>query len=334
MVPGQKIAVTVAIPTYNRPALLREALASVVAQDMQEFEVLVVDDASPSDTQGVLASFRDPRLRLLRQSSNVGMQRNWRTALTTPSTRYVALLEDDNLWLPHHLRAAVSALEAHPEATMYACASERFGGGREDYFRPEWAKSSGSELWRWRETGYARWLAGCPILASAVVVRRQSLDRLFWGGSNWPWCHDWLWWGQLALQGAVFYDSRIGIRYRWHESNATYGFENMRGRAEWLYTIRELATRAWKAGALRDLAGETLSFSPAALSIMVVALTAPETPPPLRRQAYRLFRMRRDIAKRPGCAMNFRIACVLGGWWLSHADLRARLWARWWPKAN
>src|SRR5579883_1432618 len=270
MVPGQKIAVTVAIPTYNRPALLREALASVVAQDMQEFEVLVVDDASPSDTQGVLASFRDPRLRLLRQSSNVGMQRNWRTALTTPSTRYVALLEDDNLWLPHHLRAAVSALEAHPEATMYACASERFGGGREDYFRPEWAKSSGSELWRWRETGYARWLAGCPILASAVVVRRQSLDRLFWGGKSWPWCHDWLWWGQLALQGPLLFQGRIGVRYRWHGDNYSQRPITARAKAHWLFTMRELASRAWEAGGLRNLAQETEDFSASALSALVI----------------------------------------------------------------
>src|SRR5689334_19803991 len=74
-------AVTVAIPTFDRPALLREALESVLRQDLKEFEVLVVDDASPCDVAAVVESFGDPRLRLIRQPRNVGMLRNWRTAL-------------------------------------------------------------------------------------------------------------------------------------------------------------------------------------------------------------------------------------------------------------
>jgi glycosyltransferase involved in cell wall biosynthesis len=317
--------VTVAIPTYDRPALLREALDSVLAQDMEDFEILVVDDASRADTESVVASFGDRRIRLFRQASNVGMQRNWRTALCMPNSRYVALLEDDNLWLPHHLRAAVTALDEHRDATMYCCTSEMFGGGRDGPFKPYWCTGVGREIWRWQDMGYARWLAGCPILASSVVMRQECLDGLVWGRSYGPWCHDWLWWGQLALRGAVLFDNEIGMRYRWHESNATYGFRNMRSRAEWLYTIRELATRAWEAGGLRDLPSETAAFSAAELSILVIALSAPGTPAPLRRQALRLVRTRREIASEPGCAMNFRIATVIGSWWLRHAYLRTRL---------
>ncbi|SRR5579884_1173365 len=328
---GKSSAVTVVIPTYNRPSLLQEALGSVIVQDLEEFETLIVDDASPCDVNAVVDAFADPRLRVLRQPTNVGMQRNWRTALCTPTTPYVALLEDDNLWLPHHLEEAVAALDKHPEATMYSCTSEMFGGQRDGLFQPTWCTRAGLEIWRWQEIGYAGWLQGSPVMASSVVVRRETLDRLFWGGTTWPWCHDWLWWGQLALAGPVIFNNRVGIRYRWHEGNATHGFQSSRFRAQWLYTAGALATRAWRMGALRNLAAETRSFSTSSLSVLMVALAAPEIPRPLRRQAYRLFDLRRDIVNQPGCGVHVRIAAAIGSWWLTYANIVTRVRGHWWP---
>ena len=322
--------VTVAIPTYNRPALLREALASVVAQDLGEFEVLIVDNASPYDVEGLVAAFRDPRLRLHRQPQNVGLAANWRAALSLPDTRYVAVLEDDNLWAPWHLRAAVEALERHPAATFYGC-SATFFGAREGRYHPEWATGPDLYVRDWRETGYGSWLAGTPVLASAVVFRRDALAGLFWGGRTWPWCRDWLWWGQLALKGPFLFNPAGGLRYRWHDHNDTYQFRNQRGRAHWHYTVRELARRAYAAGGLRDLAVEIRALPAAAVSTIVIALSSPDTPPALAHQAQRVFATRPELAALPGCARDYRIAARVGGWWLRWADVRMRLMGRWWP---
>ncbi len=322
--------VTVAIATYNRPAYLREALESVLAQSMQDFDVLVVDDKSPYDIEAQIASYKDSRIRLLQQAVNVGVRRNWRAALCTPATRYVAFLEDDNLWLPHHLRDAVEALEQHPDATFYSCPVEWFGDNT-GIFKPSWSTDDALKLCCWREMGYAIWLRGCPVQASSVVFRREALEGLFWGGKSWPWCPEYLWCGQLALRGPFLFDGRLGARYRWHEGNDTYGYRNSRGKAHWLYVIRELAKRAYAAGALRDLEAETRDFSPSALSVMVIALSALDSPPGIARQARRIFEKRRDLATQPGCAINYRLATKLGAWWLRWADLQTRLLARWWP---
>ena len=322
--------VTVAIPSYNRPAFLREALQSVLAQDFPDFSVLVADDASPYDVAALVQSFGDARLHLMRQPSNVAMLQNWRAALCTPATRYVATLDDDDLWLPHHLGAAVTALEAHPEAVFYTCAAERFGT-RAGTMQPPWCSTRGLEVSDWHDTGYAVWLPGCTVQSSSVVLRREALDGLFWGGQAGPWCHDWLWWGQLALRGPFLCNARIGVKYRWHESNYTSRMMTNRGRAEWLFTVRELARRAWAVGALRDLAGEVQDFSPCALSTVVIALTAPDSPPELAQQARQIFESRRDLARQPGCATNYRIAATVGGWWLRYADVSVRLLGRWWP---
>lgn len=324
-------AVTVAIPSYNRPALLRKALASVLKQDLEDFEVLVADDASPCDIESVVQTFDDPRIRLFRQPTNIGVIGNTRAALCAAKTRYVAHLDDDDLWLPHHLREAVAALDAHPTASFYACTAQRFGT-REGLHRPQWCSGDGLEVCRWQDSGYGVWLSGSCVPDSSVVVRRSALNDLFWGGRSWPWCHDWLWWGQLALRGPFLFNAKIGVLYRWHDSNYTSRMMTNTGKAQWLFTLRELARRAWSAGALRDLACETKGFSPTALSAVVVALTAPGTPPDLRSQALRIFHKRRDMASMPGCATNYRIACAVGSWWLSYADLCTRVLGRWWPR--
>lgn len=323
-------AVTVAIPSYNRPTFLRAALASVLEQDLEDFQVLVVDDASPCDIAAVVESFGDPRIRLIRQRTNVGVISNTRTALCTPQTRYVAHLDDDDVWLPHHLWEAVSALDAHPDASFYACTAQRFGQ-QEGLHRPYWITGETLEICRWQDTGYGVWLPGSCIPDSSVVVRRSALDDLFWGGRSWPWCHDWLWWGQLALRGPFLFEPTIGVLYRWHSSNFTSRMMSNAGKAQWLFTLRELARRAWRAGALRDLEAETCAFSASALSTVVVALTAPGTPPGLRSQALRIFAKRRDIASMPGCAAHYRAASVVGAWWLRYADLCTRLLGWWWP---
>src|SRR5262249_2587462 len=323
-------AVTVAIPSYNRPAYLGEALASVLAQDLDDFEVLVVDDASPCDMASVVQELRDPRIRLVRQRTTVGVIPNTRTALAAPSTRYVAHLDDDDLWLPHHLREAVTALDAHPHATFYACTARKFGT-QQGLHRPYWCTDEGLEVCRWQDTGYGVWLAGSCIQDSSVVFRRSALQGVFWGGRSWPWLHGWLLWGQLALRGAFLFNANIGVQYRWHSLNYASRMMTNGGKAQWLFTLRELARRAWAAGALRNLERETRDFSPSALSTVVVALTAPETPRALKRQALRIFDNRRDIASDPGCATHYRFATVVGRWWLSYADVCTRVLGRWWP---
>src|SRR5712692_457080 len=185
--------VTVVLPTYNRPAFLREALASVLAQDFAHFEVLIADDAASYDVRAVIDSFADPRVSLHRHRRNQGVVRNWHWCLCARSTRYVAILEDDCLWLPHHLGEAIAALERHPEAPFYCCATEIFGAGKSGICKPPWATDETIALYDWRQTGFARyWLAETPLAASSAVLRRRALDGLYWGGKTWPWCHDYL----------------------------------------------------------------------------------------------------------------------------------------------
>jgi glycosyltransferase involved in cell wall biosynthesis len=88
--------VTLAIPTYNRLPLLRQAVASALSQSYSNIQVIVSDNASIDGTADFLTSIRDPRLVFLRQPSNIGMSRNWDACLNHANGEFFILLSDDD----------------------------------------------------------------------------------------------------------------------------------------------------------------------------------------------------------------------------------------------
>jgi len=105
-------SVTVCIPTRNRAALVASAIGSVLAQTFQDFELLVSDNASEDDTEAVVRSFGDPRLRYLRHASNLGAAGNFNACLRTVQTEYALVLCDDDTLQPEFLQTAVPALRS------------------------------------------------------------------------------------------------------------------------------------------------------------------------------------------------------------------------------
>lgn len=104
--------VSVIIPTYNRAALLGDAIASVLAQSYQDFEVIVADDGSTDETAAVVARFGAPvRHLLLPHRGQPAAPRN--SALAVANGEYIAFLDSDDLYLPHKLALQVPVLEAN-----------------------------------------------------------------------------------------------------------------------------------------------------------------------------------------------------------------------------
>lgn len=109
--------ISVAIPAYNYGRYLPCAIASVLAQDHAEIELLIVDDCSTDDTPAVVAPFlADPRVRYLRNDSNLGAVRNINKAVAETRGPFVLLLGADDFLLPGCLSALLAALDRHPEA--------------------------------------------------------------------------------------------------------------------------------------------------------------------------------------------------------------------------
>ena len=103
--------VSVIIPTYNRDGFLQSAIESVLNQTFQDFEIIVVDDASNEDVHGILQRFHDQRVKCIRHEKNKGEAGARNTGLIHSNGEYVAFLDDDDEWVPEKLGLQVRALE-------------------------------------------------------------------------------------------------------------------------------------------------------------------------------------------------------------------------------
>ena len=106
--------VSVVIPTCNRAAFLRAAIESVLSQTFQDFEIIVIDDASRDETPEMVRALGDGRIRYLRHESRKGQGATRNAGIREARGDYVALLDDDDEWLPEKLRRQVALLERAP----------------------------------------------------------------------------------------------------------------------------------------------------------------------------------------------------------------------------
>ena len=177
--------VTVVIPTFNRSAVLRLAIESVLAQKMAHFELLVIGDCCTDDSEQVVAAVEDKRVRWINLEHNVGHQTGPNNeGLHQARGTYIAYLGHDDLWLPDHLEYLCRALS---KGSALAFAHQiRIDAGRPPYIWPRQSPlpSRGVRLLGKRQSTVAPWEPGDWMPPTAVAHRIDLARRL--GGWRLP----------------------------------------------------------------------------------------------------------------------------------------------------
>ncbi|MFO7691889.1 MAG: glycosyltransferase family A protein [Vicinamibacterales bacterium] len=105
--------VSVMMPAFNAERFIARAVGSVLAQTYADWELIVVDDGSTDRTGAIVREFADPRIAIVTQQ-NRGEAAARNVALDAASGAYLAFLDADDVFLPHHLDGLVACLRAHP----------------------------------------------------------------------------------------------------------------------------------------------------------------------------------------------------------------------------
>lgn len=120
---GRKImqdfpVVSVIVPTHNRPDMLKNAIQSILDQTFQDLEIIVVNDAG-QDVSVVVAAFNSPKITYLSHESNKGLAATRNTGIRAVKGKYVAYLDDDDIFCPDHLKTLVDFLQKTGEKVAY-----------------------------------------------------------------------------------------------------------------------------------------------------------------------------------------------------------------------
>ncbi len=178
---GDKPLITTVIPTYRRPALLRRAIRSALAQEAP-LQVCVYDNASGDTTRDVVQGIArdDPRVKYFCQSSNIGPHANFQYAFDRIETPYFSFLSDDDVLLPGFYARAISGLIENPSAHLWAGTTVRMTdvGQVYDAHLEKWPREglySGMEGLKNIARGYAPVWTGM-LFSTAVLETVGHLD--------------------------------------------------------------------------------------------------------------------------------------------------------------
>lgn len=119
--------VTVMIPVYNGMPLIKLSTGSLMRQSYQNWECIIVDDGSKDGTSEYIDSLDDPRFIIHHFKENKGRPYARQKALEMASGKYLAMLDDDDLYHPEKLALQVRFLEEHPEVALVSTAMCSFG---------------------------------------------------------------------------------------------------------------------------------------------------------------------------------------------------------------
>lgn len=228
--------ITIIIPTYKRPKLLKRAIQSALNQTLSQVQVKVYDDASGDETEAVVKECieKDRRIEYYRHKQNVGLLRNYQFSLSEIKTEYFSFLSDDDILLPWFYEETLKGFEYSPE-----CA---FSAGSAIIMNEE-GKVIRVPLDLWKREGVFRppeglleMISKYPI-PSCILFHRKVIETISIDmGNPLTWDCDYL------LQCAARYPFHISKRpcgiYLHHSS-----YSNSKGFAEWNFSLKRMIER-------------------------------------------------------------------------------------------
>lgn len=175
--------ISVIIPTRNRSERLQRALQSAQAQGWGNIEIVVVDDASSDGTPALMErlSAEDQRIRYVRNDSPKGGGGARNAGIELARGKYVAFLDDDDVWLPHKLERQHAMLVAHPGASAVSCGFVLSSPGKADRTLTPQAPRDMQQLLRANRLGGA----SVCFTTMAQLLEVGGFDPLLHSGQDW-----------------------------------------------------------------------------------------------------------------------------------------------------
>lgn len=241
--------VSVIIPSYNHERYVGEAIESVLAQSVSDFEIVVVDDGSSDDSVNVVKKFHDNRIRLFSQN-NKGAHQALNRGVSLASAPWTAILNSDDRFRSDKLEKHLALHVAHPEWEASACrvryiAETGAGAKRDGYLATRYEKYK--RVAKDHDSLFVSLLkVNHLITTSSLFMRRETL-RAIGGFIPLKYVHDWFMFLTLARRGHFHVIEEELTDYRRHSGN-TIVENDERGRIEDNFVIEWQIHEALKSG--------------------------------------------------------------------------------------
>jgi glycosyltransferase involved in cell wall biosynthesis len=215
--------VSVIIPTYNRLPMLKEAVDSVLSQNVEDVELIVVDDGSTDGTADKVVKYGG-RVKLFQHKENRGVSAARNTGIHHAKGKYIGFLDSDDLWVKGKLKIQVTFLDENPHYPL--CYTDEIWIRRGKRVNP-----------MLKHTKYSGWifekcLPLCTISPSSVMMKKTLFTKVGLFDEALPVCEDYDLWLRVSSRFPIFFiNKKLIIKRGGHPdqlSNRSWGNDRYR----------------------------------------------------------------------------------------------------------
>ena len=205
-------AISIVLSVYNAEKYIGEAIASILSQTFSDFEFILIDDGSTDNTLGIIKSFSDPRIRVIKNEKNLGMAKSWNIGLIEASGEFVARMDGDDIAHKERLQKQHDFFAKHPDIDVCGTFARTFGAEERilEYRTSDEEIKAGLV---WKPT----------LLHPSVMLRMKKIReyKLLYDELLSP-AEDWLFW--LKIKPYVRFEilPDVLLFYRMGQQNITY----------------------------------------------------------------------------------------------------------------
>ena len=205
--------ISVVMSTYNRANYIAEAIDSVLMQTFKDFEFIIINDGSTDETSNILKKYKDERIIVYTNSKNCGCTFNYHNENNLVNSKYIAHIDDDDIWLQDKLKIQYEYMENHPEIAMSGTFIETFGENK----RPSWVFYTNPS-----DIAFSMNLYN-PICHSSVIYRKNFIKEKQINYDITKRCaQDFDFYKQIILKGGLISNiPEVYVKYRMHPIRLT-----------------------------------------------------------------------------------------------------------------
>lgn len=252
----QSTTVSVIMPCYNSAETIRDSIASVQAQTIEDWELIVVDDGSSDATTEIVGGEGDSRIRLIKQA-NGGSSSARNRGLREAQGQYIAFLDSDDTWERVFLERMLAALIKNKEAVLAYCGWQNVGleGGRgKPFIPPDYEPLDRAETF----------LGGCRWPIHGVLLRKTAIDLAGGFDETLQASVDYDLWLRVVPQGKLVLVPEVLAYYVHHEglqitkNRTKVALNHLRAQEKFIASNPDAARRLGKKRVRELLEGEML----------------------------------------------------------------------------
>ena len=208
--------ISVVMPVYNAEAYLKDAIESILNQTLNDFEFIIIDDASTDNSFKIIEDFskKDDRIVILRNENNLGIAETRTKGTKYAKGKYIAIADADDISTSKRFEKEYNYLERHRECGVV--------GGFIQLFDSDSGKIIGVRKYYEDDTNLRKKLfLYCPVAQPVSMIRKEVFDNIGYYDPKYPPAEDLDLWFRIGTKYKFANIQEILLKYRVHGKSAT-----------------------------------------------------------------------------------------------------------------